>query len=186
MIRDLRYEELERAAQRKRLVGLALTLVVVSTASTIAVSRERAIRSEWSRLPVATPGDLDSLRQRRDAIEALLEERSYWTGVFEATEELDALVVAIHNEERLLTRAEEQAEQQRRRQLEEAEASRSRGLQHVERGDYDRAIEQFERAIAAADPTWEHLAQVRVDLEALQKWRAERASYGTSGQGVPR
>jgi tetratricopeptide (TPR) repeat protein len=186
MIRDLRYEELERAAQRKRLVRLALTLVLVSTAVTFVVSRERAIHSEWTGLPVANSGDLASLQLRRDSIEEMLEQRSFWTGVFRATKERDALVVAIHNEERLLTRAEEQADQQKRRQLEEAEASRVRALQHVERGDYDRAIEQFERALAVAEPSWEHVAQIRVDLAALQKWKADHAPTGATENGVPR
>lgn len=182
MIRDLRYEEIERAQKRKRLVRLALSLVLASTVATFVVSRERVIRSEWQGLPVAKAGDLDSLRVRRDAIERMLDQRTFWTGVFRATEERDQLVVGIHNEERLMARAEEQAELQRRRQREEAEASRTRGLQHVERGDYDRAIEQFERALAAAEPTWEHSAQVKVDLAALQKWRLEHGATAAGGQ----
>jgi len=186
MIRDLRYEELERVGQRMRLARLALSLLLVSTVATFVVSRERAIHTEWDGLPVARAGDLDSLRQRRDSIEEMLEQRSFWSGVFKATEERDALVVAIHNEERLLARAEEQAQQHRRSQLEEAEASRTRGLQHVERGDYDRAIEQFERALAVAEPSWEHLAQIRVDLAALQKWRSEHSPATTTENGVPR
>lgn len=186
MIRDLRYEELERAAQQKRLVRLALSLVLVSTVVTFVLSRERAIHSEWTNLPVAKSGDLDSLRQRRDAIEGMLAQRSFWSGVFKATEERDALVVAIHSEERVLTRAEEQAEQQRRRKAEEAERSRVHGLQHVERGDYDQAIAQFELALQAAEPSWEHIAQIRVDLAALQKWKADHASAATTQTGVPR
>jgi tetratricopeptide (TPR) repeat protein len=173
MIRDLRYEEIERAEKRKRVVRLALSLVLVSTVTTFVVSRESEIRAEWDRLPAAQDGDLASLRIRRDAIERMLEHRTFWTGFFRATEERDELLVAITNEERLLSRAEEQAEAQRRRQMEEAEASRSRAIQHVERGDYDRAIEQFERALSVADAKWEHAAQVRVDLDALQRWKRE-------------
>jgi len=184
MIRDLRYEEIERQDRRKRLVRLALSLVLVSTATTFVVSRERAIHAQWEALPLARPGDLGSLRARRDAIETLLQQRSFWSGIFRATEERDELVVAIHNEERLIARAEEQAELQRRRQREEAEASRNRGLAHVERGDYDRAIEQFERALAAASTDWEHSAQVRVDLEALQRWKA--GAVQGSGPGAKR
>jgi hypothetical protein len=186
MIRDLRYEELESANQRKRLFRLALTLVLVSTTVTFVMSRERAIRSEWASLPTAKSGDVDSLRTRRDSIERLLEKRSFWAGVFKATEERDSLVVAIHHEERLLARAEGLADQERRRQLEEAEASRIRGLQHVERGDYDRAIEQFERALSVAEPSWEHVAQIRVDLAALQKWKAEHPPAAGTENGVPR
>ena len=186
MIRDLRYEALERADQRKRLVRLALSLVLVSTVVTFVISRERALHTEWAGIPAARAGDLESLRLRRDSIESMLEQRTFWSGVFKATEERDALVVAIHNEERLITRAEEQADQQRRRQMEEAEAARVRALQHVERGDYDRAIEQFERALAVAEPSWEHLAQIRVDLAALQKWKLDHAPTGTSENGVPR
>jgi hypothetical protein len=186
MIRDLRYEELERVAQRKRLVRLALSLVLVSTAVTFVISRERAIHSEWAGLPIARPNDIDSLRARRDAIERMLEQRSFWSGVFKASDELDALVVAIHHEERLVTRAEDQLEVQRRRQLEEAEASRVRGLQHVERGDYEGAIEQFERALAVAEPSWEHVAEVRVDLAALHKWKADHSAGVPAVNGVPR
>jgi Flp pilus assembly protein TadD len=186
MIRDLRYEALERAGQRQRRVRLALSLALVSTVVTFVVSRERAIHSEWTGLPVAKSGDLDSLRLRRDSIEQMLEQRSFWTGVFQATEERDELVVTIHNEERLIARAEEQADQLRQRQMEEAEASRMRGLQHIERGDYDRAIEQFERALEVAEPSWEHIAQIRVDLAALHKWKVDHSPVGTIENGVPR
>lgn len=185
MIRDLRYEEIERAERRKRLVRLTASLLLASTVASFAVSRERAIRSEWHSLPVAQPGDVGSLRARRDAIEQLIERRTFWSGVFRATSERDELVVAIHNEERLLARAEEQAGLQERRQREEAEASRMRGLQLLERGEYTRAAEQFERALAAAAPSWEHTAQVRVDLDALKRWQDEqRAVQG--GAGGPR
>lgn len=181
MIRDLRYEEIERAEKQKRLVRLGISLALASTVATFVVARERAIHEEWQRLPVAKEGDLDSLRIRRDAVERLLAERSFWTGVFKATEERDGLVVAIHNEERLVARAEEQAELQRRRQLEEAAAARTRGLQHVERGDNLRAIEQFQRALSLAPQGWEHTAQLEVDLGALQKWAAERGATASGG-----
>ena len=59
------------------------------------------------------------------------------------------------------------------RQRVEAEASRNRGMQLVERGEYERAIEQFSRALSVAEPEWEHLAQVQVDLAALERWRTE-------------
>ncbi|MEZ6014201.1 MAG: hypothetical protein R3F49_03740 [Planctomycetota bacterium] len=167
-----------------------MSLVIASTVATFAVSREGAIHREWQGLPVAQQGDLDSLRQRRDAIEGMLKEHTFWAGVFSATEERDELVVAIHNEERLVARAEEQAELQRRRQQEEAEASRVRALQFVERGDYDRAIEQLERALTAAQPEWEHTAQVKVDLAALQKWKSEHGTELGAGRaplsGAPR
>jgi len=182
MIRDLRFEEIEHSERRKRLVRLSLSLVLVSTVATFVVHRERQIRAEWQRLPVVQKDDVDSLKLRRDGIERVLERRSFWTGVFQATKERDELVVAIHNEERLAARAGEAAEQAKRRQMEEAEASRTRGLQHVERHDFERAIEQFERALSVAGPSWEHSEQLRVDLAALNEWKSDQGRT----QGTPK
>lgn len=182
MIRDLRYEEIERAAKRKRLVRLTLGLVLASAAGTFAVRRERQIHEEWTSLPVARDGDVESLRARRDAIGRMVEERAFWTGMFRATSERDELAVAIANEERLVARAEEQVERQARRKREEIEAARTRAIQFVYRHEYDRAIEEFRRALDMAGPDWEHTAQVKIDLEALEKLKERQAGTGGGGQ----
>ena len=173
MIRDLRYEEIERAQRRGRLIKVGVLLVLTSAAATFVVSREREIHEEWSRIPEARDGDLDSLKARHAAIETMLAKRSFWTGVFKASEERDELVVAISNEERMLADAARRAEGSHRRMMEEVEALRARSLILIERREYARAIEQLERAMELAGEGWEHREQVQVDIEALRGRVAE-------------
>ena len=95
MIRDLTFDEIERSAHRRRLVRLVLGVTTISTILTAGVIREVRIYDAVSGVPAARSGDLDSLRNRRAAIEGLLEKHHFWTGAFQARGELDDPVAAV-------------------------------------------------------------------------------------------
>ncbi|MEM1453057.1 MAG: hypothetical protein AAF957_22905 [Planctomycetota bacterium] len=177
MIRDLTFDELERSAHRRRLVRLVLGVTTLSTILTAGVVREVRIYDAVSDVPSARPGDLDSLRNRRAAIEGLLDKHHFWTGAFQARGELDDLVLAIHSEERALEKLAVERRREVQRIREEAEAARNRGLVYAERKDYALALLQFKRALELADAIgaegfggqpWEHRSQIEADVRALQ------------------
>ena len=84
MIRDLRFDEIERADKRKRLIRLVVACLLVSTVGSFVVSRELKIRDEHEAIPVAMPGDLDSFNARHDALQGMLDKHHIWLGAFSA------------------------------------------------------------------------------------------------------
>lgn len=177
MIRDLTFDELERAARRRRLFRLVIACTTLSTLLTVGVIREVKIYEEIAAVPPARSGDLASLRARHDAIDGLLRQHHFWTGAFNARGELDDLVVAIHEQERTHEEREVERLREVKRVREEAEAARSRGLVYAEKGDYPLALLQFRRALELADSLgaegfgggdWEHREQIVKDIQALQ------------------
>ena len=182
MIRDLTFDELQRAAHKRRLLRLVIGCTALSTVLTVGVIREVKIYDEVSSVPPARAGDLDSLRARHDAINGLLRQHHFWTGAFQARGELADLTVAIHEQERTHQEREQERQREVKRVREEAEAARSRGLVCAERGDYPLALLQFRRALELADSLgdeayeggeWEHREQVLKDIEALQALEGE-------------
>ncbi|QDV07785.1 hypothetical protein Poly30_33180 [Planctomycetes bacterium Poly30] len=182
MIRDLRFDEIERADKRRRLVRLVVGCLLVSTAGSYLVSREIKIREEHRALPEAQLGDLSSLRMRHAAIESMLAKHHVWTGAFSAREELDDLVVSIHQQETTLARLEAKKAEEEKRLLEEAESARVRAYVFVERRQYDLALNSLQRALEMADSlgdgafpggSWEHRDRILIDIHELQGLLAE-------------
>lgn len=177
MIRDLSFDESERAAHKRRLTRIVVICLLASSLVSFAVAREMKIRSEFKSIPDARVGDLASLQSRHDAIAGLLDEHNVWAGAYEARQELDELVRSIHDEERAASAIAYEQEAQARRICEETEAARKRGLALAERRQYDLALVQFRRALELCDSLsedawggapWEHREQVVVDIYALE------------------
>lgn len=176
MIRDLSFDENERADRRRRLLRLLALCVLVSTAAAFLVSREVEIRAEYAALPAAVVGDVDSLRTRKDAIDAMLDRHHVWTGALAARSESGDLTERIFQEERALADAERQRTEEERRIREEIEAARVRGLALAERKQFAESLSQLRRAIELSDSlgraawdggVWPHRAQVLSDIDAL-------------------
>lgn len=182
MIRDLRFDEIERADKRRRLVRLVVGCLLVSTAGSYLVSREIKIREEQSALPEAQLGDLSSLKMRHSAIESMLAKHHIWTGAFAARDELDDLVVSIHTQETALAKQEAKKAESERLIREEAESARVRAYHFVERRQYAPALESLERALEIADSlgdaafpggAWEHRDKVLIDIHEIRGLLAE-------------
>ncbi|MEM9802169.1 MAG: hypothetical protein AAGA20_17725 [Planctomycetota bacterium] len=177
MIRDLTFDQLERAAFRRRLVRIVLACTALSTVLTVGVIREVRIYDAIESVPPALAGDLSSLEARHDAIEGLLDKHHFWTGAFQARGELADLVVAIHEEQRALEAVQLERSSELKRIREEAESARERGLASVENGDLNGGLMHFERALQLADTigpegfggaVWEHREQLVVDIAAIE------------------
>ncbi len=182
MIRDLRFDEIERADKRRRLVRLVVGCLLFSTAASYLTSRELKIREEHRALPEAQLGDLASLQLRHDALESMLAKHHIWTGAFSARDELDDLVVSIHDQETAMAKLKAKKSENEARIREESESARVRGYAFVERREYDLALVQLQRALELADSlgneafkggAWEHRDQVVIDIHELQGLLAE-------------
>lgn len=182
MIRDLRFDEIERADRRKRLTRLVVACLLVSTAGSYLASRELKIREEHKALPQAVTGDLASFNARHDALEGMLAKHHVWLGAFSARDELDALVVEIHSQETATAKSLAKKTQSETRIREEAEAARIRGYVFVERREYDLALAQLRRSLELIDSLgqdaleggkWEHRSKVEIDVAELEGMLAE-------------
>lgn len=177
MIRDLRFDEIEQADRRKRLVRIVVVCLLVSTLATFVYARERALGEELAAVPVANPGDVDSMRARRDGLETLLDKHHVWLAAFDARKELGELVRKIHEEEKTIAKVEAAEAIEAKRIREEAQAARSRGNILVQRKQYSAALIQYRSAAELADSlgengwqggTWKHREQIAVDILELE------------------
>ena len=173
MIRDLRYQEAERLARRGRRSRLLVLLVLVSAGLTALVGRELDIRREMGQLVTAREEDPDTLYQRRQGLERLIQRHRFWLGFFAAAAERDELTQLIADYEHEASRRARAREAEDRRLTEMAEAARMRALMYSERGDFEQALADFEKALSLAREDWEHREQVEADVAALRNWKAE-------------
>lgn len=179
MIRDLRFDEIERAHRRKRTFRLVAISFVLSITVTVMILREKKIADEFAQLPSVQVGDLASLQARHGGIQGLLDRHHIWTGAYKARAEFDALVLSIHEREQALAAEESERLQELTRIKEEAEAARQRGLILANQRNFDGALGQFKKALELCDSLgengwggspWEHRDQVVVDIYELEKF----------------
>ena len=182
MIRDLRFDELEQADRKRRLIRLVLVCLTASTLLTFGISRELKIKDEFRSIPDARMGDLASLRARQAGISGMLTKHHVWTGAFAARREMDDLVHSIHAQEKVLRDLEANRKTEETRIREEAEAARVRGFVLLERNEFDLALAQFQKALDLCDSlgdkawnggTWKHRDAVVVDIHALKNRESE-------------
>lgn len=175
MIRDLRYQEAERVSSRSRRNRMLGLVVLVSAVVTAFVGREVRVHRAQGDLPAVVAGDPDSLYRRKAALEDLIAEHRFWSGLVSATSERDELTQRIAEYEREAARRQRAVEAEVRRRTEMAEAARMRGLLFAERGQMVQALGDFEEALRLADEDWQHREQVAADVAALRTWKAEGA-----------
>ncbi len=176
MIRDLRYQGLQKRARSRRARFIALLCLLVSAALAGVAVREHGLIGEFAALPAAIPGDLAAHRRRLQDVEAFGERAVVWTGMFRAETERSELRREIDrlaaHEAQLAKERREQQEQDRIR----AEAAREQGLGAVERGELQEALSHFQEAFALSAPNWEHRPRLVADMQAIEAWleRSER------------
>ena len=174
MIRDLRYQEAERSQQRSRRSRLLLLLILFSACMTALFSRERDVRSEYAELPAAVEADVQTLRERRAAIEEFIDGKVLWSGLLGARAEVSDLGDQIEELELAEERRSREAELERERLGVLAEDARLRAIMNFEAGSYEKALLDFRRAYSLASADWPHRAQVEREIEALQAWKEEQ------------
>jgi tetratricopeptide (TPR) repeat protein len=183
MIRDANFEDLRRAANRRRMVHLVLGCTVLSTLLTLGVTREVKIHRRLGAVAPAKAGDLQAMGARKEALESIARTNHFWTGAFGVQGELTQLTLAIAELRSASEARAAESDRALQRSREEAELERMRGLASVERGRYGEAISHFRSALRIADAVgpvgfaggpWPHRDQTRLDIEALEEWEARR------------
>lgn len=174
MIRDLRYQESERVAARRRrtrliaFVGLILLMVIG------VVAREMHIENAYRELPAVDENDLPGLQARLASLDGLVDQHRFWIGMFRPISERRQVEEAIE----VLRSREQDAVREREREVQHremlADAARERGLLAAERGDFDSALADLRSALELADETWAPRERVVADIEAIEKWKEER------------
>ncbi len=171
MIRDLRYQEKERQLRTSRQIKLVAAVLVVAGIIGALVMRESGIHADYAELPVAVDGDLNSMRQRLEGLEQLIDRNIAWAGMTSAVTERGELRSDIAKLENVLAQKQRALEDERRQQLELAEAMRTRGAQYAQQGKFDLALSDFRSALEIAAPNWEHRKRVEADVAAIEAWQ---------------
>lgn len=183
MIRDANFEDLRRAANRRRLVHLVLACTALSTLLTVGVTREVSIYRQVGAVKPAPVGDLEAMERRQAELEMLAASYHFWTGALSVSGELSDLTLAIAELRRASDARAAETERELQRNREEAELERIRGLVAVERGRYVEALGHFKAALRISDSVgsgaysgglWEHRDQVLSDITALERWEEKR------------
>ena len=183
MIRDANFEDLRRAANRRRMVHLVLGCTVLSTILTLGVTREVKIHQKVGAVAEAQVGDLAAMEARQAALEGIARTHHFWTGAFGVRSELTHRTLAIAELRRASEARAAESDRALQQSREEAELERMRGLASVERGRYREAIRHFRAALRISDAVgpvgfsggpWPHREQTRLDIKALEEWEAKR------------
>lgn len=173
MIRDLRYQQVERGARSKRRNRAVLAILFVSSLATAIGARESRIRSQIRELPIVEEDKPETMYGRYAGLSRILDEYVVWSNVIMLAREKKDLQKEIEQYEAGLEREARVDELERDRLQKMAESSRLRGLMNAERGDYGQALEDFRRSLAMCKPDWEFRAKLLEDISALEDWEVE-------------
>lgn len=174
MLRELRSQSARRARTHRRVALWGGSLACVLLAVAGVVRHEWRLEAAYAKLPAAGLKDPESLQQRLDALEILLESHMPWTGTFRAWTERDRLRLAIEAEQgRAAERARTDA-QERQQRLVEAADLRSSARVLLERGEGRRAIEQLSRSLTLGGEQWDQRQAVLADIAAIEAWNKDR------------
>lgn len=171
MIRDLRFQVVERRARALRFVKRALATVCFAGVLGGLYWWEREAESAYDALPVADVKELSTLRERLASIDGLMETYPMWLGMWKASSERAELRVSIQKVVSAQAEADRQREEERARQLAHAESANLRGDVHTENGDFTSALADYRECLDVAPADWPNRARVEANVAALLKWQ---------------
>lgn len=169
-IRDLRYQEVDSERGKKKRWRLGL-VVVLSIAGLIAGGiHEYIVRDRFYSIPVAEEGNLKSMKARLGTLETFVEEHPVWHGSLGVLRERTQLRIEVERLEVVENAEREKRIQSIQHLAEEADLSRSRGMELADKGDLRGALAQFQRALEFAAPDWEERERVERDVAAITEY----------------
>ena len=172
MIRDLRYSEEERKGKVSKRNAILGVVVLVSMLISAVFVRESDIRAELANLPAENPHDLGLLNARLGGIEAILEDRRVWFGMYGAVAEANRLDGVVAKLKVRLAREAREAARLVEQRADLAEAARERGLMLAKRGDFDAALRDLRHSLELTTDAWEYRERVLADVEAIETHKA--------------
>jgi tetratricopeptide (TPR) repeat protein len=173
MIRDLRYQEADREGRARRRNYILGVLLVLSAAASALIVREKKIHDDYRALPVASKDDTQSLYSRMEGLDGLIADNTFWAGMVGAVSERNLLREQLEEIERSAARVAREKQSEKVRLEEMADEARLRGLMNFEHSQYEKALDDFERALTMCSPNWEHKKRVTADVKALRELLGE-------------
>lgn len=170
MIRDLRYQETDEKKKRFRRARSAFITLAVSAAATLVFIHERQALRGYQALPDAAPGDHVSLSARLTALETFAGEYPVWHRALFIEQERTELKVEVERLEAKIAEQREEEEATALARLEAARMARERGLMRADSGDYETALEEFQRSLELAGDDWPPRERVERDMKAITAW----------------
>jgi hypothetical protein len=174
MIRDLRYEEMENSRRRSRRRKVALAAIALSTALSSLFVREQQIRGEYGSLPPMVSEDAGALEARLAGIDGLLSENHLWIGMFDVVKERSELQQEVDRLEAQQAERERQVAQLVVQRQSMAESARLKGIELVNRAQYEEALFQFQRSLELSPPDWERRERVTANVVAIEELLRKR------------
>jgi tetratricopeptide (TPR) repeat protein len=169
MIRDLRWGENERKAKNSKRFKLALLGLVLCGMAYGVYWREGHIGEQYRAIPQASQ-EVSSLRERLDAIDALLASNYVWAGMGPVLREQQRLHRQIAAVEAKAAEAKHLAAVAAAQKSEEAQAALSRGMLLAQQGHFEEALIDLRHALEIADPSWPDRKQVEANVVAIEAW----------------
>jgi Flp pilus assembly protein TadD len=168
MIRDLRYQEMENLARRRRrnrLTALLLSLVAVMGGF---AWREHKMAGEYAALVASTPFDAASIEARIAGIDHLIANDRFWLGMFAVANERSELQRELDILEATTASAGRHAAELQYQRQAKAESLRLSATSNVSAGDLQAALAEFEQALAISKPEWERRERIEANILAIQ------------------
>lgn len=143
-------------------------VLVISTLATGGVLHQQQVDREWEALPVETPGDVDSMQARLDAVEVFLDANPLWIRAHRAVRERTRLSTELQVLRTQRVLEDMRAEQARDLELAEAVGARQRGADLLAAGDPAGALQELETALHRAPAGWSERERVERDIQAIR------------------
>lgn len=168
LIREVRHDQHHKITSKRSNRRFVLAFAVFAGLFGALGYREWNIQKQYTAVPQANLANLVSIEERSMALSTLRDEQKLWLGRYRVDSEIQSLA---DQKAKILQKVAEEVESQQREMAEKlqmAEDWRLQGLEAVDRSDWTKARECFEKALAVAPPAWKHRAALLTDVEALR------------------
>ena len=173
-IRDLRFQEIDKAKGRRSVRRVAAITLVGSVLVFTGLLREKRLAEEYRAVPSAKGGDLVGMKERLARLESFVDRHPIWHGSLGAIEARTEARLAVDRAEETQRKQEERKKAERLRTLEDADLARKRGVMLAESGDYSAALEELRRSLRLADTEWKERERVQRDVDAISSYLEEQ------------
>jgi tetratricopeptide (TPR) repeat protein len=174
LIRDLRFRQTARVrGEKRRYAGLVAVALAIGLLAGV-VLRERKLSDSFAALSEVVEGDLESMRSRLADLEDFVDQHPVWHGSLAVLEERSRLRVAIERLAEQEALAREARSQEDHNRSEEADLARRRGVLYFDRGDFARALDEFQTALELAAANWPERERAARDIDAIERFLEER------------
>ncbi len=169
LIRDVRHHQHHRllsSRSNRRFAGASLLILIVAVGLGY---RESKLHNRYISIPSADETSPASMAARLGSLQLFQEENPYWLGTSRVELEIKALAAKGQELQFNEAQARKAAAQEMADKANAADNFRRMGLQCSDRGEFSKALLQFEKALEVAPENWEHAGSTGRDVAAIRK-----------------